>query len=118
MNITLTLNPDENILMSKIVAENETLTLNSTQFYNLATYLDLIKRYNNPKNIINNHENILQAYQYDSDDTNNYWAIIDKEYNFIDVGIPFTVDFENDKIYENLSFDEIKLIKSIKDYLN
>ena len=118
MNITLSLNPDENILMSKIVEATETLTLNSTQFYNLATYLDLTKRYSNPKNIINNHENILQAYHYDSDDTNNYWVILDKKYNFLDVGIPFTADFDNDKLYENLSFDDMELIKSIKDYLN
>ncbi len=115
LNIKLNLNQVESNLMSSIGNEIE---LDSTQLYNLSIYLDLIKKHITPKTVINNHKNILQACNYDSDDSNNYWIILDKNFNFTDVCIPMTVDFDNESTYENLTSVEIEIIKSIKDFVN
>jgi hypothetical protein len=116
LNIKLNLNQVESNLMSSL--ESNDIELDSAQLFNLSTYLDLIKKHITPKTVINNHKNILQACKYDSDDSNNYWIVLDKNFYFVDVCIPMTIDLDNDSTYENLSTVEIKIIKSIKEFIN
>ena len=75
LNIKLNLNQVESNLISSLSTDE--IELDSEQLYNLSTYLSLIKKHINPKTIINNHKNILQACKYDSDELNNYWIILD-----------------------------------------
>ncbi len=115
LNIKLNLNQVESNLMSSL--STDMFEIDSTQLHNLSTYLELIKKYITPKTIINNHNNILQACNYYSDDMNNYWIIINKQFLFTDICIPNSADLNNINIYENLSPSECELIKSIKDFI-
>lgn len=117
MSVTIKLNltPSEYNLLSVL---DTNLDLNSTQLANLSTYLELAKKIKSSKNTITNHQNIIQAMNYDSDEINSYWIILDKNYNFIDVGIPINGDLSNEKLYEDLSNDDTELIKSLKEFIN
>ncbi len=115
LTIKLTLGSSEYDLLNVL---DDITEMNSTQLINFSTYLEQVKKCKNPKNVITNHENIIQAVNYDSDDNNNYWIILDKKFNFLDVGIPMSGDLSNDKLYEDLPVEESELIKSLKDVLN
>lgn len=97
---------------------DENIDMNSSQLVNFSTYIEQSKKCKNPKNVITNHENIIQAINYDSDENNNYWIILDKKFNFMDVGIPLSGDLSNEKLYEDLSSEESEILKSLKDVLN
>lgn len=94
------------------------VSLSLSNLSNLSTYLDLASKHTNPTTVINANEEILQAINYDSDDNNNYWAILTSDFVFIDVAIPLVADLDDEKLYENFSSSETKVLKSLKDYLN
>ena len=50
--------------------------------------------------------NILQAVNYDKDESNNYWVVLD-------IGIPLNATIENNRLFENLSIVEIDIISTI-----
>lgn len=112
VNIELDLNDiaDSSILMFL----NNDLGLNVTQLHNLSTYLEQVKKAKTTKNFVSNHYDILHAVNYDSDEVNNYWVILDKNFNFLDVGIPVTADLDNENLYNNVPDNESKLIKLLK----
>lgn len=116
MKITLKLNKNETDLFNHFKQEIE---MNITKLTNFSTYINLAKKYNNTNNIIiNNHKNILQAINYDIDEDNNYWIILTNEFIFLDIMIPAIVDLDNNDLYENLSEQEIEIIKCLKNFIN
>lgn len=90
------------------------LKLSLAQLTNLSTYLDFVDKYPNTINVINKIDNIIQALNYDSDEFNNFWIILTNNYMLIDISIPLYADFNNDKIFDNLSLEEIKIVKLLK----
>jgi hypothetical protein len=86
--------------------------LNISQLNNLGIYLDLLVQYKNPKKIITNHDNIMQAINYDMDENREYWFILDKQFYFMDVGIPHNMA-DKMELYDNLTEFEIELVKSV-----
>ena len=90
------------------------LNLSLSQLINLSTYLDFVDKYPNTINVINKVDNIIQALNYDSDEFNNFWIILTNNYMLIDISIPLYADFNNDKIFNNLSLEEVSIIKLLK----
>jgi len=86
---------------------------NISQLNNLSTYLDLLRKYPNPKKMIQNHDNIMMAVNYDVDETRTYWIILDNNFYFLDVGIPLN----SEPSFENMSELDVGLIKIIREYL-
>ena len=86
---------------------------NISQLNNMSTYLDLLRKYPNPKKMIQNHDNIMMAVNYDTDETRTYWIILDKNFYFLDVGIPLN----SEPSFENMSELDVGLIKIIREYL-
>ena len=113
MNIKLTFNLQEQELFDSLSNDNS-LTMTTSQLYNLSVYMDVIKKSKGEKKMINNQDNILQACNYDSDDNCKYWVILDRDLNFTDIGIPFNVNLDNEKSFENLPEFESNIIKLIK----
>ncbi len=107
-----------NVVMSLLNSLPLDLGLNLSKLSNLSTYLDLASKYGNPTTVINANEEVFQAINYDSDDNNNYWAILSTDFVFMDVAIPLVADLDNEKIYESFTSSESKVLKSIKEYLN
>jgi hypothetical protein len=91
--------------------------LNSEQLHNLSTYLNLLSRYPDAKNINLNNSDIIHACNYDSDEINDYWIILDRQFHFLDIGIPQVADLDDIKIYVNFSEHEKKIIKILKEYI-
>jgi hypothetical protein len=89
--------------------------LDTTQLNNMATFIDVVKKNNILQlgNTINNQNNILQAVNYDNDESNSYWVVLDTNICFYDIGIPLTATIENNKLFENLSNDEVDIISTI-----
>jgi hypothetical protein len=94
------------------------LDLSLEKLTNLSTYLEMANKFPNSHTILNTNEEIYQAFNYDSDDNNNYWAILTKDFDFMDVAIPLIADLDNETIFESFSGTEVRVLKSIKDYLN
>jgi hypothetical protein len=115
MHINLKLNitsSEEELLNSLITSEN--LELTSSQLYNFCIFIDIIKKSKDIKKTIKNHNNILQACNYETDENCEYWIILDKNYNFTDIGIP--LNLEVDKPFENIPEFESNIIRDIKKY--
>jgi hypothetical protein len=115
MHINLKLNitsSEEELLNSLITSEN--LELTSSQLYNFCIFIDVIKKSKDIKKTIKNHNNILQACNYETDENCEYWIILDKKYNFTDIGIP--LNLEVDKPFENIPEFESNIIRDIKKY--
>jgi hypothetical protein len=88
--------------------------VDTNQLNNLATFIDVVKKNTMTKYTeINNNNNILQAVNYDRDENNNYWVILDMNLRFYDIGIPVTATIENNKLFESLSNDEIDIVSTI-----
>jgi len=87
--------------------------LDTTQLTNLATFIDVVKKNSTTRQYITNNNNILQAVNYDNDESNNYWVVLDINLCFYDIGIPLNATIENNKLFENLSNDEIDIISTI-----
>jgi len=107
-----------NIVMSLINSLPSDLDLNLSKLANLTTYIELANKSNDLNTVINSNKMILQAINYDSDDNNNYWAILSNEFIFMDVSIPLVADLDDDKMYEPFSLHEVQVLKSLKEYLN
>ena len=123
MNLNINLSQfDPNIIIPFIGIQCPSNGLSTLQLHNLSTYLETLRRYKNPKTVINNHDNVLQAVNYDSDETTNYWIIIDKNFHFIDIAVPLyrheELDLSNIELYGNIPEFEVAIIMSIKDFLN
>jgi hypothetical protein len=116
MNINLNLNSIDKHLIEPFI--NLSININVIQLNNIASYLNILRKYKNPKTVICNHNNILQAVNYKSDDNINFWIIIDNQYNFIDIGVPNDCDLNNNATYNNMSENDSMMIQSIKDFLN
>jgi hypothetical protein len=114
MKVNIELNLDDVNNSSILMFLNNDLNLNVSQLNSLSTYLEQVKQTKSLKNFVSNHCDILHAINYDSDEVNNYWIILDKNFNFMDVGIPVTADLDNDNLYNGLSENESKLIKLLK----
>ena len=95
-----------------------TLNLNLSQLNNLSTYVEVANRYANAITIIESDDKIFQAINYDSDDNNNYWIILSKEFTFIDIAIPLVADFKNDQLFDGLSDKDIEMLESLKTFYN
>jgi RIO-like serine/threonine protein kinase len=113
VNINLNLNDVDS---SSILFLNKDITINVSQLYNLSTYLEQVRKIKNIKNFITEYHEILHAINYDSDDINNYWIILDRDYNFLDIRIPQIIDPNNEKIYTHLSELEIKIINLLSNF--
>jgi hypothetical protein len=115
LNINLDLDNIDNLFILNFL--NEEININISQLYNLSTYLEQIRRIKNIHNYIINKDNILHAAVYSTDENNDYWIVLDKDYNFIDIRIPndeyYKKYSENDKKYwlSNLTENEIKIVK-------
>lgn len=114
MKVNIELNLDDINESSVLVFLNNDLRLNVSQLHNLSTYLDQLKKTKNIRNMVSQYDDILHAINYDSDEVNNYWIILDINFNFLDVGIPVTADLDNESLYNSLSENEAKLVKSLK----
>lgn len=90
------------------------LDVDTTQLNNLTTFIEVVKKTTMSKlDIINNSNNILQAVNYDKDDHNNYWVVLDVNLLFYDISIPYIATIENNKLFENLSNNEIDIVSTI-----
>lgn len=107
-----------NLVMSLINSLPSDLNLNLFKLSNLTNYIDLANKSSNPVTVIDSNDEIFQAINYDSDDNNNYWLILSKDFVFMDVAIPLIADLDDEKIYEPFTSYEIKILKSLKEYLN
>lgn len=114
MRVNIELNLDDINESSVLMFLNTELRLNVVQLHNLSTYLVQVKKAKSIKNFVSDHDDILHAINYDSDEVNNYWIILDKNFYFLDVGIPVTADLDNETLYDSLSENEAKLVKSLK----
>ena len=111
LKLNLTLFEEE--LFSSLVASNN-LELTSSQLYNFCVFMDVVKKSKDYKKMIKNQNNILHACNYDVDDNCEYWVILDKNFNFTDIGIP--LNLEVDKSFENIPEFESNMIREIKKY--
>lgn len=82
MNILATVTVDEKNKLLKLVEKNNSLI----EVKSILEDDKLINRYNNDKKFIEK-------------EINEWWSIILKKYNLEDVGICYTIDFENNCIY-------------------
>jgi len=114
MKVNIELNLDDINESSILIFLNNDIRLNVFQLYNLSTYLDQVKKAKRIKNFVSDYDDILHAINYDSDEVNNYWIILDKNYHFLDVGIPVTADLDNETLYNSLSDKEANLVRSLK----
>ena len=115
MHIDLKLNftSSEEELFSSLITSDK-LDLTSSQLYNFCVFMDVVKKSKDIKKTIKNHNNILQACNYEVDENCEYWVILDKNFNFSDVGIP--LNLEVDKPFENIPEFESNMIREIKKY--
>ena len=109
----LNLTSSEEELFSSLITSDK-LELTSSQLYNFCVFIDVVKKSKDIKKIIKNHNNILQACNYDLDENCEYWVILDKNFNFTDIGIP--LNLELDKPFENIPEFESIMIREIKIY--
>jgi hypothetical protein len=107
-----------NVVMSLVNSLSSEINLSLSKLTHLSTYIDLASKYAEPNTIINTNDVVLQAINYDSDDNNNYWAILTNDFVFMDVAIPLIANLDDEKIYESFSLNEAKVLKSLKEYLN
>lgn len=114
MKVNIELNLDQINDSPVLMFLNKDLSLNVNQLYNLSTYLEQVKKAKSIKNFVSDQDNIMHAINYDLDDVYNYWIILDKNYNLLDVGIPVTADLQNEILYNSLSENDANLVKSLK----
>lgn len=93
---------------------NDTKTLNINQTLNLSNYLQQASKTSPSSVFITNRDEILHAINYDSDENNDYWIILDINYIFYDINLPHVIDLSNNSMLNNLSEHEIKLVKLLK----
>jgi dolichyl-phosphate-mannose--protein O-mannosyl transferase len=110
MRLNIKLSNTEVITFSTLV--DQEFDLDTTQLNNLATFMDVIKK-NSIIRQYSNINNILQAVNYDNDDNNNYWIVLDINLSFYDIGIPHNAMIENNRLFENLSNVEIDIVSTI-----
>lgn len=115
MKLNIDFSQLETNVMEPFIGMQFNLSIN--QLYNFATYMDLLRKYKNPKKIINSNDTIIQAINYDMDDINNYWIVLDKNFIFMDIGVPHKLSTSDDNLYYNMSEDETNIIKSIREFL-
>jgi hypothetical protein len=113
INLKLNLTSSEEELFSSLIT-SDNLDLTSSQLYNICVFMDVVKKSKDIKKTIKNHNNILQACNYEVDENCEYWIILDKNFNFTDVGIP--LNLEVDKSFENVPEFESNMIREIKKY--
>jgi hypothetical protein len=113
MKLNLILNENESSLLAPLCERS--YDLSPIQLYNMATYIDVVRK-NRSINTINNNNNILQAINYDSDENNNYWIVLDTNLCLFDMGIPLNATFDNNKLFENLTNEEIDILSTILTY--
>ena len=109
MEINIKLNKNENEILNVF---NNSIQLNIEQLCNMGTFLNKAKQYND-FNVVKNKKNVLCAINYNLDDNNNYWMVLTKSYEFIDIMIPITLDLNNGKNFEDLKPEVVDIIKTI-----
>ena len=97
---------------------HSSLNLNLSQLNYLSTYVEVANRYPNAITVIEPDNRIYQAINYDSDDNNNYWIMLSKDFTFIDVAIPVVADLKNDQVFAGLSEKEVEFLESLKTFYN
>jgi len=110
MRLNITLTPTEILSFGTLVDQD--FDIDTTQLNNIATFIDVVNK-NNSFETIKNQNNILQAVNYNKDETNNYWVVLDINLGFYDIGIPLNATIDNNKLFENLSNAEIDIISTI-----
>lgn len=113
IDIKLNFTTFEEEQFSLFVASDK-LDLTSSQLYNFCVFMDVVKKSKDIKKMIKNHNTILQACNYEVDENCEYWVILDKNFNFTDIGIP--LNLEVDKPFENIPEFESNMIREIKKY--
>lgn len=113
IDLKLNLTSSEEELFS-LSNTSDKLELTSSQLYNFCVFMDVIKKSKDIKKTIKNHNNILQACNYEVDENCEYWVVLDKNFNFTDIGIP--LNLEIDKPFENIPEFESNIIREIKKY--
>lgn len=113
IDLKLNLTSLEEELFDSLITSDK-LDLTSSQLYNFCVFMDVVKKSKEIKKTIKNHNNILQACNYEVDENCEYWVIIDKNFNFTDIGIPLNI--EVDKPFENIPEFESNMIREIKKY--
>jgi len=112
IDLKLILTSLEEELFSSIILNK--LEFTSSQLYNFCVFMDVVKKSKEIKKTIKNHNSILQACNYDTDDNSEYWVVLDKNLNFSDIGIPINLDLE--KSFDNIPEFESNMIREIKKY--
>lgn len=111
MKINVNLSQLNGIVVEPFITKE--FNCNISQLNNLSTFLELLRKYPNPKKIVQNHDNIMMAVNYDIDETRTYWIVLERNFYFLDVGIPLNSELA----FENMSTIDIELIKTLKEYL-
>jgi hypothetical protein len=113
INIKLHLTTIEEELFNSLV-DSEKINLTTSQLYNFCVYMDVVKKSKDIKKMIKNQNNILQACNYEIDENCEYWVILDRNFNFTDISIPFNLNVDIEKSFENIPEFESNMIKEIK----
>ena len=119
MKLNINLEQCNKLLYAPFINSYDNINISIKQLHNLSGYLEQISKIKKqPSTIINEHMNIIQAVNYDKNEVNNFWFILDKNYTFLDIAVPLNTQLDNIELYQNFSDSEIEIIKSIKDFLN
>ena len=119
MKLNINLEQYDTLLYAPFINSYDNINISIKQLINLSNYMEQLSRIKKqPLTIINEHINIIQAVNYDKNEINNFWFILDKNYTFLDIAVPLNTELDNIELYQNFSDLEIEIIKSIKDFLN
>ena len=84
-------------------------------FNKCSTFCQYYNLFNNKKTkIIKDNDNILHAHEYDKNDNNVFWLILSKDLVMLDLCIPNNLDLTNQSMLLNLTSEEIKMVKILK----
>jgi hypothetical protein len=113
MKVSLSLNSEQKDILRPLVKDNKTdLKLD---FNKCSDFCQYYKLYNNKKTrVIKDVDYILHAHEYDKNDLNTFWLVLNKDLVMLDLCIPLNLDLNNQSMLLNLSDEEIKIIKLLK----
>ncbi len=109
--LSLNLSPVE----EAILQNTSDVVLSVDQLHNISTYFVQLKKYPNPKYTISDMDTkiVLHAINYENDESNMYWLVLTKNFKFVDLGIPITLDLGSDSVYDRISDVDTNILKDI-----
>jgi len=113
MKVSLSLNSEQKDILRPLVKDMKVdLKLD---FDKSAAFCQYYRLYNNKKTkVIKDVDNILHAHEYDKNELNTFWLVLNKDLVMLDLCIPLNLDLTNQSMLLNLSDDEVKIIKFLK----